>query len=636
MDGCGGAEELARFLAGVEPFDSLDAAALADIANAATIRRFAAGELVVDAFTAPPTEIYVVLTGEVDLWHDEDQVTKAGDDRFVAGEVFGFSAMLTERPIGPRVVATTSASIAVLPGNLVEPAFYSRSGARFLADYISRIRRQSTAAPAFSLVENLLATTPLVVGPETPVTDIARQLADRDAHCAVVDVGDGSYGIVTDATLGRRVVGDGISADAPARVVMHPATTVELSGSSVEALITLLDTQAEYLPVVDRSGKLRGVVGARDFALAPTTAGVGLLEQIHRVRGRGELIERARRAPAVLGDILDRGLAADRVIRVYSAIVDAVVRRSIQLVFADHPDLAVDQFTWLTLGSHGRREAVPCSDLDAAIAFDDEMSPETMVRYREVFADVNELLTDAGLGVDVNGANASNKAFSRTNGEWRAAATRWLTVPGEHSRAAMAAHSKGLAVIASLLVDARPVLGTPGLPEVARVFTDFQRHPAAMNLLLSESVSHRAKVRERTLRDVVTGKGDTFNFDVKTHGLLPVVSIARWAALGVGSSELQTVKRLRDASGSAILSGAEADRLIEVFELLQRMRLRHHLDRLHRGKQPSDLIDGDELSPIERSMVGQAVREINAIARRMDRVVDRATPLVRPARRKAL
>lgn len=628
------ADELERFLAGIELFTTLGPQQLEAIAAAATVRHFAAGDLVVDAFTAPPTEIYVVLAGEVDLWHDQDRVTKAGDDRFVAGEVFGFSAMLTERPIGPRVVATTSARIAILPGNLVEPAFYSRNGARFLADYISRTRRRSTTSPMFSTVEDLIASTPLVVGPDTPVAQVARQFANRDVHCAVVDSGDGTYGVLTDSMLGRRVVGEGLSPDAPAREVMvQSGITVELSGSSVEALMTLLDTRAEYLPVVDRSGTLRGVVGARDFVLAPTTAGFGMLEQIHRARDRAELIDRARRAPSVLGDILDRGLAVDRVIRVYSAIVDAIVRRSIQLVFADHPDLGLDQFTWLFLGSHGRREAVPCSDVDAAIAFNDDVSPETMELFRRAFADVNELLTAAGLGIDVNGASATNTAFSRTNAEWRAAATRWLTAPGENSRATMAVHRKGLAVIASLLVDARPIHGTPGLPQVAQVFTEFRQHPAAMDLLLSESVSHRAKERERTLRDVFTGKGDTF--DVKTHGLLPVVSIARWAALGVGSTELQTVKRLRDASGSSILRGAEADRLIEVFDILQRMRLRHHLNRLRHGQQPSDLIDRDELSPIERSMIGQAVREVNTIARRMDRVALRPKQLPLPIRRKA-
>lgn len=628
-------DALTQFLAGVEPFDALDPGQLAGIAAAATVRRFGAGDLVVDAFTAPVTEIYVVLSGEVDLWHDQDQVTKKGDDRFVAGDVFGFSAMFTERPVGPRVVATTSASIAVLPGHLVEPAFYSRSGARFLADYISRTRRRATATPMFGTVDELIANSPLIIGPDTPAATIARLLEERDVHCAVVDSGDGRYGIVTDSALGRRIVGDSLPTDTPARELMvHPATTVELAGSSVEALITLLDSRADYLPVIDGSGALRGVVGARDFVLAPTTAGVGTLEQLHRARTRTELVARARRAPSVIGDILDRGLAVDRVIRVYSALVDAIVRRAIQLVFAHHPDLDPRQFTWLFLGSHGRREAVPSSDLDVAIAFDDDVSADQMDAFRRAFGEVNDLLAAAGLGIDANGANASNKAFSRTNAEWRTAATRWLTAPAEQSRATMAVHRTGLAVIASLLVDARPVHGTPGLPQVARVFTDFRQHPAAMDLLLSESVSHRAKSRERTLRDVFTGKGDAFN--VKTHGLLPVVSIARWAALGVGSTELQTVKRLRDASGSAVLHRGEADRLIEVFELFQRLRLRHQLDLVRRAQPPSELISRDELSPIQRSMIGQSVREINAIARRMDRAALRVTAAPRLPRRKTI
>jgi CBS domain-containing protein len=258
------------------------------------------------------------------------------------------------------MVATTSATIAVLPGHLVEPAFYSRSGARFFADYIARLRRRSDSAPAFSTVEDLIATVPVVVGPDTPVVDIARRLADRDVHCAVADSGDGTYGIVTDAALGRRVVGDGVSPDAPTRAVTNPVVPVQLSDSSVEALIAMLDTRAEYLSVVDRSGTLRGALGARDFAKAPTTAGVGILEQLHRARDRAQLVELAKRAPAVLADIFERRLAAERVIRVYSSIVDAIIRQSLRLVFADHPDLPMNAFTWLCLGSHGSAKRHPC------------------------------------------------------------------------------------------------------------------------------------------------------------------------------------------------------------------------------------------------------------------------------------
>jgi CBS domain-containing protein len=126
------------------------------------------------------------------------------------------------------------------------------------------------------------------------------------------------------------------------------------------------------------------------------------------------------------------------------------------------------------------------------------------------------------------------------------------------------------------------------------------------------------------MRDLLTGKGDAFN--VKTFGLLPVVNIARWAALGVGSTKLQTVKRLREAAGSEIMPSQQADRLIEVFEVLQRMRLRHQLTQITRSEPPTDVIDRHELSPIERSVITQAVREINAIQRRMDRVAQYSPP----------
>jgi CBS domain-containing protein len=478
---------LASYLADLRPFDALDQETLRTAAEAATVADYAPGQLIVDAFTEHPREIFVVLRGEVDLWHDPDRINQTAEDRFTAGSVLGFSAMLTERRVGPRVVASTPARVARIPATLVEPAFYTRSGARFLAEHISHTRGLVARTPSYSTVEDLV-----------------------------------------------------------------------------------------------------------------------VREQIRRAQSVDELVERARAVPEMLRDSLSRGLSSDRVITVYSATVDALVRQSIHLVFESYPDLSVDAFTWLSLGSNGRREAVLSSDVDAAVAFDDSVSEQEMARYRVAFEDVNAVLARAGITVDTHGACASKPAFSRTNKQWRAAAKRWLSAPEEN---------KG-AIMASLLVDARPIHGDPGLPEVAKIFGSFREHPATMSLLLAESLSHRAKTR--SMRDILTGKGDTFN--AKTYGLLPVVNIARWAALGVGSTELQTTGRLRAAAGSQILPTQHAERLIEVFEVLQRLRLHHQLDQAATGKPPTDVIDRDELSPIERSMIARAVREITANQRRMDRV----------------
>ena len=84
-------------------------------------------------------------------------------------------------------------------------------------------------------------------------------------------------------------------------------------------------------------------------------------------------------------------------------------------------------------------------------------------------------------------------------------------------------------MMTSLLVDGRPIHGDPGLPAVSRVFSDLREHPGTMRLLLQESLSYRAKLRSAWFP---ARRPETF--DIKTHALLPVVNIARWAALSVG------------------------------------------------------------------------------------------------------
>jgi CBS domain-containing protein len=617
-------DDLREFLTTVAPLDALSPAELATVAAAAVVRDYSIGDLVVDAFAERTRNVYVVIAGEVALRTNPDLVNDVEQDRFGPGALIGFSSMLTDRPVGPRVVATAASRVAAIDADLVESAFYSRSGARFLAEYISHIRRQAVELPRFGRVADLISSDPVTVAGDAPVAEAAIRMTERGLPCAVVDLGAGEFGMLSDSGLRREVIAARRSLDTHAREVMqYPAPMVPLESTAEEALIEMLDRSAEFLVVADRAGTVRGVVGPRDFVLSPATAGVSLHERIREATTVEDLAARARTTPAMLVDILARGLSPDRVVAVNSAIVDAVVRRAIGLVFDTHPELSVDAFTWLSLGSNGRREAVLSSDVDAAVAFDDSLDDAEMDRYRAAFGEVNAILVRSGIGVDDHGAFPSRAPFARTNRQWLKAAHAWLSVPEQN---------QGV-IMASLLVDGRPIHGDPGLPTVTRVFTDFRRHPSTMKLLLAESLARRAKFR--SLKDVLTGKGDTF--DVKAYGLAPVVNVARWAALGVGVADLQTVDRLRAASGSEILPRRHAELLIEAFEELQALRLRHQLAQVNRGETPTDIVARDELSPIERSMIAQSVRQITTTQRRMDRVGQYVAPetwAVRTAKRR--
>ena len=601
------ADDLTALLAGYPPFDALSPDALRAVAAAASILHFRRGELVHDAFVEPTAEVFLVIAGRVELWNGSDALSEPADEVLGPGGVFGFSAMLTERSVGPRAVAATEATVARMPGSVAAPAFTSRQGARFLAERVSAAGRPGPRAPAYSTVDELIVRAPVVVDPSATADEVARRMTELDAGYAAVPTGDGSYGLITDAVLRRRILVEGRDPSTTARDVMEPpGRHAVLGDSAAEALILLLDSEAEYLLVTDRTGELRGVVEPRDFAVSPSTAGVALHEQLRRASSTEQLGERARQVPAMVVDLLHRGLASAKVIAVYSAVLDTVIRRAIGLVFADHPELSVDAFTWISLGSTGRREAVLSSDIDSAVAFVDDLSQGEVDRYRAAFAEVGTVLSRAGLSSDDHGATAAHQLFARTNADWRAAAQRWLAAPAENQGA----------IMMSLLVDGRPIHGDPGLPAVAKVFGDLRRHPGTMRLLLQESLSRRAKMpSSRGLLNRRSGA-----FDVKAHAVLPIVNLARWAALSVGSAALPTTERLQAAAGSAMLPQGQADTLVEVFEVLQRLRLRYQIQQHQRGLPPSDVLEMDQVSPIDRSVLAQAVREVASVQRRMDNV----------------
>ncbi|MFL6065929.1 MAG: putative nucleotidyltransferase substrate binding domain-containing protein [Friedmanniella sp.] len=600
-------DDLAALLAGYAPFDSLDPESLRAVAAAATVLQFARGDLVHDGFTAGTSQVFLVIAGRVELWNNADQFGQPADENLGPGGVFGFSAMLTERSVGPRAVAVTDATVARIPSAVVVPAFTSRHGARFLAEQVSSANRHVPGAPAYSTLDELIVRQPLVVEPTTSAGEVARLMSDHGFSYAAVRGEDGRLGLITDALLRDQILVAGRSPRTPASEVMDPAPpTAVLGDSAAEALILLLDRDADFLLVTDRAGQLRGVVAPRDFAVSPTTAGVSLNEQLRRATTTEELEQRARRVPAMLNDLQVRGLVPGKVVAVYAAILDTIIRRAIRLVFDRRPDLSVDAFTWLSLGSNGRREAVLSSDVDSAVAFSDGVGPAEAAQYRAAFADVIDVLKRAGLSSDAHGASAQLPLFARTNADWRAAANEWLARPAENQGA----------IMTSLLVDGRPIHGDPGLPAATKVFSDLRRHPGTMRLLLQESLSRRAK--KPNLRGVLSRRSGAF--DVKDHAVLPIVNLARWAALSVGSAALPTTDRLRAASGSAMLPQNQADTLVEVFEVLQRLRLRYQLQQRQRGERPSDVLEMDRVSPLDRSVISQAVREVAAAQRRMDNV----------------
>jgi CBS domain-containing protein len=138
-------------------------------------------------------------------------------------------------------------------------------------------------------------------------------------------------------------------------------------------------------------------------------------------------------------------------------------------------------------------------------------------------------------------------------------------------------------------------------------------HPNALRLQLLEALA--ARVHARSLRDVLSRRGGTF--DLKSHALTPIVNLARWGGMTADLASASTPARLTAAAETGALSERDATTLGEVFVLLQRLRMAHQVDQLSAGQRPGDIITMSELSPLNRSLLNDALREIVAVQRRI-------------------
>jgi CBS domain-containing protein len=78
-----------------------------------------------------------------------------------------------------------------------------------------------------------------------------------------------------------------------------------------------------------------------------------------------------------------------------------------------------------------------------------------------------------------------------------------------------------------------------------------------------------------------------------------------------------TQTRLEAAAQAGALSERDARTLSDVFAMLARLRMTHQVDQIAAGHKPGDVITMAELSPLNRSLLGDGLREIAAVRRRV-------------------
>jgi CBS domain-containing protein len=597
-------ERLDIFLARHPPFDALSAAELADVAAAARIVELDAGEAALVEDGPPADAIWVILDGAMELVHEGEVV-----EPLQAGECFGHPSLLSDMAPTFTVRAREPTRCALVDGARARALLGTVAGARYVAQ---TMRRRLTDAGHTVHGLRGVGTTPVsaimrpprFAAPDTPLRAAAARLGEAGVSALLVSLDGDSFGIVTDAEV-RAAVAAGESFDAPVRTVVgSPAPTVPAEQLAIEATVDMLDAGVEHVAVI-AAGRVCGVLSAADLLGLDVRSPVALRHTILGAPDPARLRDAAGHLPALFLALARANVRSRDLGRVLSLQHDAVVTRLIEFAVARHGPAPV-AWTWLDLGSAARRELTLASDQDNGLAYaDPDPGSEDPVDayFARLGADVNDGLSQCGIGIDSNGVLARDR-------RWRMSKSRWL----QTFDAVLADPSESHLVRATVAFDFRTVAGALSLTsELTSRIRTAPEHPQFMRLIARTATGYPVSLRFRgQLATDAEGR-----IDIKRGAIVPLVNLVRYHALAAGVTISPTPERIEAAAAAGGLASDDATVLAEAYDVITRVRFEHHEALIAAGEPPDNRVDPGALTPIARSDLREALVTVRRAQRRL-------------------
>jgi CBS domain-containing protein len=603
-------QDVTDFLGSRPPFDTLGADELARVAAVTETEVSPKGKTIFPQGAGPVEYLWMVRSGSVEVIHDGRVLDLLG-----SGELFGQASMISGLPTPFEARAAKDTVCYRITADVMRPLLARPDVLRFVVRSIvdRSIPRVPPdpgifgSDPVQSRVGTLIRTRPLLCPGSEPIRDAAKRMTDQGASAVLVPL-DTSFGIVTDRDLRTRVVAAGLSPDAPVSAIMtEPAYTVTADRLDGDVLLDMLERNVHHIPVLSPAGEVLGVVDDGDLVAAEGRKPLILRRAIALAESPPDLVAAAAGLDPMTIAMHDARVAAEHVTAVRSVVLDALTRRLVELAVRDAGEPPVP-FTWFALGSLARREVVPSSDVDSALAWGDEGSgpeaPDVADYLSRVTQAVDEGLRACGMSSDAHGASAANPLFARSVASWHRATQSLSEDPTQE---------KAL-ILVSVITDSRPVWSSGGAVGgglfEARPYPD---HADLLRMLARFALSFRPPTG--FLRDfVVEHSGERRGqLDIKHGGMIPIVDLARWAGMAAGVASASTLERLRAAEAAGTLESAEARTLMEAFGFIFSLRLDHQVEQLRRGQAPDDFIDPKTLNPLARSYLREAFRAVASV-----------------------
>lgn len=624
------------FLEGIEPFSGLDAPSLEEIGGTMEWKQFAAGEKIQQEGKEGEF-FYILKNGLAKIFMEKD-----GDEKIVGflgeGDFCGATSLLSGGANLSSVVAIEQTLCLAQDMNAfaamidIHPQFsvyFNKLIARQSKTIFTRLLATGTGTIAqvepflySKHIKDLISTRQVFCSQGESLEEAARKLVDGGVNTAVVV--DEEMGLL--GTLGlKQLVEASLLNGIDHRQTI--GTIIEKGCSILDADKFFFDALHEMMKrgtdtLIAVSGKkIIGVLTSLDLLKFRGREVLSLIRNIEDAKSFDELNLLRQNVEDVLRTLMADGALASHACKIVSELNDKMVQRVIKLAEEETGAPPVS-FTWLGLGSEGRKEQTLLTDQDNAILFGAAGNGESVTLAEEYFRTLSGRIVNGlnlcGFPLCKGNIMATNPRYFGDLSSWKNKTTEWISVFAEKG--------KDLIDIYTFL-DFRVVYGSEALEESLRshVIGEFRKNPASLRALAQPIVSIPVPIG--FFKNFIVEKNGKYKntVNIKVNGLLPLTTCVKLLSFHEGLTEVNTLERIRRLAEKGVIPADRSELIEQAFETFLALKIHNNLNSLDQGRDFSNNINPALLGTKQKQLLKDsflAVSEIQRITKDVLRVID--------------
>jgi CBS domain-containing protein len=361
------------------------------------------------------------------------------------------------------------------------------------------------------------------------IKDIAKKMVDYKIGSIIVEKSNSPIGIITDKDLRSKIATGLFPIDVDAKQIMStPVITVAENLSIAEAQIMMLKYNVGHLCVtIDGTihSEIKGIISEHDIVVAQANNPGVLIKQCKRASNSTDLRIIREKLTELIQQSLDNNILINHLCSIAGEINTAISKRAIELAIEKIGTPPPTRFSWMAMGSQGRKEQLLMTDQDNFIIFEDVPDKE-YDNVKSYFLQLAERVTKTlnKVGYEFCPANmmASNPQWCKSLTDWKKQFNLWINAPGDNG-----------ILMCSIFFDYDLVYGDEAFVDkiTQNIFDNTNKNELFFAYLGADAIKSPPPLGFFKQFIVESDGENKDSFDIKARAIMPLIDAARLLAL---------------------------------------------------------------------------------------------------------